>query len=138
MKTITQSFRFLHVMLRVTDLERSIAFYTKLFGLTVLRQTDYPSGHFTLAFLGFKEESDETVIELTYNWGEQSYDKGNAFGHLAFGVENISEFCQYLRKAKVNITREPGPMQFDSNELIAFIKDPDGYSIELIQSENAK
>ena len=125
----------LHVMLRVKNLKKSIDFYTQFFGLRVLSQTDYPEGQFTLAFLGFPNNSTFTSIELTYNWNESDYEKGNAFGHLAFETADIIEFCHRLKAERIEITREPGPMKYDDNETIAFIKDPDGYSIELIQSK---
>ncbi|MCP4061052.1 MAG: lactoylglutathione lyase [Pseudomonadota bacterium] len=134
MKNAKQVVQFLHVMLRVSDLEQSLAFYTGLFGLEILRQIDYPDGQFTLAFLGFEKESISTVIELTYNWNESKYDKGNAFGHLAFAVTDIHQFCHSLKQMDVKITREPGPMKFDDREIIAFIEDPDGYNIELIEA----
>ena len=123
----------MHVMLRVENLTASIAFYTEFFGLKVLRQTDYPAGGFTLAFLGAQSESVATAIELTHNWEPRKYEKGDAFGHLAFAVGDIYAFCRRLKSAKVTITREPAPMQFDQAETIAFVEDPDGYCIELIQ-----
>lgn len=134
MQNANKVIQFLHVMLRVSDLEQSLAFYTGLFGLKILRKIDYPDGQFTLAFLGFGRESTSTVIELTHNWNESEYEKGNAFGHLAFAVTDIHQFCLSLKEMDVNITREPGPMKFDDREIIAFIEDPDGYSIELIEA----
>lgn len=95
---------------------------------------DYPEGEFTLTFLGFEAESSSTVIELTHNWNEKKYDKGDAFGHLAFAVTDIHQFCYSLKEMGVKITREPGSVQFDNKEIIAFIEDPDGYSIELIEA----
>lgn len=134
MQNANKVIQFLHVMLRVSDLEQSLAFYTGLFGLKTLRKIDYPDGQFTLAFLGFGRESTSTVIELTHNWNESEYEKGNAFGHLAFAVTDIHQFCLLLKEMDINITREPGPMKFDDREIIAFIEDPDGYSIELIEA----
>lgn len=134
MRNPSQVVQFLHVMLRVSELERSLAFYTELFGLKILRKSDYPDGQFTLTFLGFEKESTSTVIELTHNWNEKKYEKGDAFGHLAFAVNDIHQFCHSLREIGVKITREPGPMKFDGREIIAFIEDPDGYSIELIET----
>ena len=125
--------RLLHVMLRVKNLDLSIDFYTRLLGMKVLRKKDYIDGRFTLAFLGYEDELKTTVIELTHNWDEHSYEKGNAFGHLAFAVNNIFAFCDTLKKHNAKFTREPAPMSFDSTETIAFIIDPDGYAIELIE-----
>ena len=125
--------RLLHVMLRVNNLEKSIEFYTHLLGMKVLRKQDYPEGHFTLTFLGYEDESNSTVIELTHNWDDHQYELGDAFGHLALAINNLHEFCQYLKKHDVIITREPAPMRYDPTEVIAFILDPDGYSIELIE-----
>lgn len=127
------SFRFLHTMLRVYDLEASIDFYTRHLGMSVLRRQDYPDGKFTLAFLGYGPESDHTVIELTHNWDpEKPYDLGTGFGHIALGVEDIYGTCDALRADGVKITREPGPMKHGST-VIAFIEDPDGYKVELIE-----
>lgn len=125
--------RFLHTMLRVTDLSRAIAFYTKMLGMTVLRQKDYPLGQFTLVFLGYGEESTNTVLELTYNWGVTAYARGTGYGHLALAVDDIYATCEMLAARAVPITRPPGPMKADANEIIAFIEDPDGYKIELIE-----
>ncbi|MDO3386880.1 lactoylglutathione lyase [Gilvimarinus sp. SDUM040013] len=125
--------RLLHVMLRVNNMDLSIDFYTRIFGMKVLRKKDYIDGRFTLAFLGYDEESKSTVVELTHNWDEQSYEKGNAFGHLAFAVKDIFTFFGNLKKDNVKFTREPSPMKFDASETIAFISDPDGYTIELIE-----
>lgn len=126
-------FQLLHTMLRVKDLDKSIAFYTEFLGMQLLRRKDYPSGEFTLAFIGYGDEKDHTVLELTYNWGkEEPYDVGNGFGHIALGVPDIYATCEELRKAGVQITREPGPMKHGTT-VIAFIKDPDGYMVELIE-----
>ena len=129
----TGKYRFLHTMIRVKDLDKSIDFYTRLLGMELTRKTDYPSGEFTLAFIGYGEESDTTVIELTHNWGqEEPYDLGNAFGHLAIGVPDIYGTCEQLEKEGVNIPRPAGPMKHGGS-VIAFIEDPDGYKIELIE-----
>ena len=125
--------RLLHTMIRVGNLERSIDFYTRLLGMTLLRQKDYPAGRFTLAFLGYGNESDTAVLELTHNWDRESYDLGNGFGHIAIGVENIYQVCDHIREAGGTITREPGPMKHGST-VIAFARDPDGYAIELIET----
>ena len=124
--------RFLHTMLRVGNLQRSIDFYTTCFGMQLLRQKDYEGGRFTLAFLGYGDEKENTVIELTHNWDTESYDLGNGFGHLAIGVPDIYSTCDTLREKGAVITREPGPMKH-GNTVIAFLKDPDGYAIELIE-----
>jgi lactoylglutathione lyase len=130
--------RLLHTMLRVTDLERSIDFYTRLLGMRLLRQERYPDGQFTLAFLGYGDESDHTVIELTHNWGGHTYELGNAYGHIALAASDIHATCAHLESAGVNVVRQPGPMTATTPdrqdaEHIAFITDPDGYRIELIQ-----
>lgn len=125
--------RLLHTMIRVRDLDRSLDFYTRLLGMTLLRKTDYPSGEFTLAFVGYGGEASNTVIELTHNWGrEEPYTLGDGFGHLAVGVPNIYGVCEQLAKEGVKIPRPPGPMKHGTT-VIAFIEDPDGYKIELIQ-----
>jgi len=123
---------FLHTMLRVTDLTRSIHFYTEMLGMKLLRTTDRPEQKYTLAFLGFASNPEQAEIELTYNYGVSSYDLGNAFGHLAFGVEDVFATCEKIRQLGGVITREPGPVKGGSS-LIAFVADPDGYKIELIQ-----
>jgi len=129
----TGKFRLLHTMIRVMDLEKSIDFYTRLLGMKVTRRKDYPSGEFTLAFIGYGDETDTTVIELTHNWGqEKPYDLGNAFGHLAIGVPDIYATCEQLAQEGVNIPRPPGPMKHGGS-VIAFIEDPGGYKIELIE-----
>lgn len=120
-------------MIRVRDLDASIAFYTGLLGMKLLRRQDYPGGEFTLAFVGYGDESDSTVVELTHNWGqEEPYDLGAGFGHLAIGVPDIHGTCEALAAAGVNIPRPPGPMKHGST-VIAFVEDPDGYKIELIE-----
>jgi lactoylglutathione lyase len=125
--------QFLHTMIRVFDLDKSIDFYTRHLGMNLLRRQDYPSGEFTLAFVGFGNEIDHTVIELTHNWGQKTpYEIGTAFGHLAVGVGDIYGTCEQLGKEGVKIPRPPGPMKHGGS-VIAFIEDPDGYKIELIQ-----
>jgi lactoylglutathione lyase len=124
--------RFLHTMIRVGDLDRSIDFYTRLLGMRLLRRTDYPEGRFTLAFVGYGEEAANTVIELTHNWDTPSYELGGGFGHLALGVPDIYKACAGLEAAGAKIVRPPGPMKHGST-VIAFVEDPDGYKIELIQ-----
>jgi lactoylglutathione lyase len=119
-------------MLRVNDLKQSLDFYTSKLGMKLLRQEDFPSGEFTLAFVGFDNEDHGTVVELTYNYGKHQYDLGTAFGHLAVGVPDIYKACDDLRKNGVKITREPGPMAHGTTK-IAFIEDPNGYKIELIE-----
>ena len=124
--------RLLHTMLRVGDLDASIRFWTEHFGMKLLRRTDYPEGRFTLAFVGYGDESEHTVLELTYNWGRSDYQLGDAFGHVAVGVEDIRAVCERLRAAGVRITREPGPMKHGKTA-IAFVEDPNGYKVELIE-----
>jgi lactoylglutathione lyase len=128
--------RFLHTMLRVGNLERSIAFYTKALGMRVLRQKDVPDGKYTLAFVGYGEESSTTVLELTYNYGTEKYDLGSAFGHLAIEVPNAAEACEKAKAAGGRITRPAGPVQFGTT-VIAFVEDPDGYKIEFIERKAA-
>ncbi len=123
--------KILHTMIRVGDLDQSICFYTKILGMRLLRQKDYPSGRFTLAFVGYGSEEEETVIELTNNWDTKSYDLGDGFGHIALGVQNINQTCKQIRENGGKIIREPGPMKHGKT-VIAFIEDPDGYKIELI------
>jgi lactoylglutathione lyase len=129
---MSDSSRYLHTMLRVGDLDRSIAFYTTHLGMNELRRNDVPDGKYTLVFLGYGDESKETVLELTYNYGIEKYEMGGAFGHLAVGLPDIYGTCEKMRAAGVKISREPGPVKFGTT-LIAFIEDPDGYKIELIQ-----
>ena len=123
--------RLLHTMLRTADLDRSIAFYTEVLGMRLLRRKDYPEGKFTLAFIGYGEESDNTVIELTYNWGVDKYELGNAYGHIAIEVDDVYAACDAIKQKGGKIIREAGPMHAGIT-IIAFVADPDGYYIELI------
>lgn len=123
--------RLLHTMLRVGDLSRSLAFYTQVLGMRLLRQQDYPEGRFTLAFVGYGEEHDSTVLELTHNWDTSSYDLGAGYGHIAIGVDDVYAACEKIRSAGGKIVREPGPMKHGST-ILAFVEDPDGYRIELL------
>jgi lactoylglutathione lyase len=124
--------RFLHTMLRVSNLERSLRFYCDVLGMRLLRQKDYPDGKFTLAFVGYGDESDHTVLELTQNWDTESYDLGDAYGHIALGVEDIYTACSEIETKGGTVTRPPGPMKHGKT-VIAFVADPDGYKVELIQ-----
>ncbi|MEK9904715.1 MAG: lactoylglutathione lyase [Rhodospirillales bacterium] len=129
-------FKYLHTMIRVKDLEKSLDFYTRLLGMQELRKKDFPTGDFTLAFVGYGDEVNNTVIELTHNWGqEEPYDLGNGFGHLALGVKDIYATCEKLANEGVSIPRPPGPMKHGGS-VIAFIEDPDGYKIELIEKKD--
>jgi lactoylglutathione lyase len=125
-------FSYLHTMIRVKNLEESVKFYTGLLGMKELRRTDVPDGKYTLVFVGYGDETSNTVLELTYNYGVEDYDQGTAFGHLALGVPDIYATCEALRKAGAKIAREPGPVKFGTT-VIAFIEDPNGYKIELIE-----
>lgn len=123
--------RLLHTMLRTGDIDRSIDFYTQVLGMRLLRRKDYPEGKFTLAFIGYGEESDNTVIELTFNWGVDKYELGNAYGHIAIEVDDVYAACEAIRQKGGKIIREAGPMNAGTT-IIAFVADPDGYYIELI------
>ncbi|WP_448187400.1 lactoylglutathione lyase [Azospirillum sp. sgz301742] len=126
-------YRLLHTMVRVFDLDKSLDFYTRLLGMNLLRKTDYEGGRFTLAFVGYGEEKDTAVIELTHNWDQtEPYVIGTGYGHMAIGVPDIYSTCEKLRAEGAKITREPGPMKHGST-VIAFVEDPDGYKIELIE-----
>lgn len=124
--------RLLHTMLRVGNLERSIEFYTQMLGMKLLRRSDNEAYQYTLAFVGYGEEKDTTVLELTYNWDRDSYQQGEAFGHIAIGVTDIYNLCEELQGKGADVYRKPGPVKGGST-LIAFVRDPDGYAIELIQ-----
>lgn len=128
--------RLLHTMLRVGDLQRSIAFYTNVLGIKLLRTSENPEYKYSLAFVGYGPETEEAVIELTYNWGVESYDMGNAYGHIALSVDNAAEACERIRQNGGNVTREAGPVKGGST-IIAFVEDPDGYKIELIEAKDA-
>jgi lactoylglutathione lyase len=127
--------RILHTMLRTGDLDRSISFYTDVMGMKLLRRKDYPAGEFTLAFLGYGEESEQTVIELTYNWGVSEYDLGNAYGHIAIEVDDVYTACERIRQRGGKIIRDAGPMNAGTT-IIAFVEDPDGYPVELIGAKH--
>jgi len=124
--------RLLHTMLRVGDLDKSLAFYTGVLGMKLLRRNEYPEGKFTLAFVGYQEEADGAVIELTHNWGVERYEIGTGYGHIALAVEDAAAACNAIRERGGKVTREAGPMKGGST-VIAFVEDPDGYKIELIQ-----
>ena len=124
--------RVLHTMLRVGDLERSLRFYTEVLGMRQLRRKDYPEGKFTLAFVGYGEESETAVLELTYNWGVDKYEIGNGYGHVAIAVDDAYKACEEVKKRGGKVTREAGPMKHGTT-VIAFVEDPDGYKIELIE-----
>jgi lactoylglutathione lyase len=128
--------RLLHTMIRVANLDESLDFYCNKLGMKLLRKHDFPGGEFTLAFVGYGGESDHTVVELTYNWGVTKYEIGTAFGHLAIAVDDIYKTCAELRERGVKVTREPGPMKHGTTP-IAFIEDPTGYKIELIEQKRA-
>jgi len=128
--------RLLHTMLRVGDLDKSIAFYTDVLGMTLLRRKDYPEGQFTLAFVGYGNEAEHSVIELTHNWGVTQYELGTAYGHIALEVEDVYRACEDIRQRGGKIVREPGPMKH-GNSLLAFVEDPDGYRIELLSPRRA-
>ncbi|MER2492002.1 lactoylglutathione lyase [Catenovulum sediminis] len=129
--------RILHTMLRVADLEKSIQFYTQVMGMSLLRQHDNEEYKYTLAFVGYGSEEDGAVIELTYNWGVDSYDAGNAYGHIAIEVNDIYQTCEQIKQAGGTISREPGPVKGGTTE-IAFVRDPDNYALELIQKKQDK
>ncbi len=126
--------RILHTMLRVTNLDESINFYSTIFGMQLLRKTDFPDGKFTLAFLGYGDESSNTVIELTHNWETDSYEMGNAYGHIAIAVDDAYKACDEISAKGGEVVRPAGPMKHGST-VIAFVKDPDGYMIELIEGK---
>ncbi|HVJ63994.1 MAG TPA: lactoylglutathione lyase [Bdellovibrionota bacterium] len=127
--------KYLHTMIRVTDLDVSIRFYAEVLGMKLLSRDEYPEGKFTLAFLGYGSSKDDPCIELTYNWGVDHYELGNAFGHVAYGVGDIYATCDKIRAAGGKVVREPGPMKHGST-VIAFVEDPNGYKIELIEKKS--
>ncbi|AJP58772.1 lactoylglutathione lyase [Pandoraea vervacti] len=129
--------RMLHTMLRVGDLQRSIDFYTRVLGMQLLRQSENPEYKYTLAFVGYGAESENTVLELTYNWGVDKYEMGTAFGHLAVEVDDAYKACDMIRAAGGKVSREAGPVK-GGTTVIAFVEDPDGYKIELIQKHSTK
>lgn len=124
--------RLLHTMLRVGNLDAALRFYCEVLGMKLLRQKDYPGGKFTLAFVGYGDEADHTVLELTYNWDTDHYDLGEGYGHIAIGVDDIYATCDRIKAQGGQVVREPGPMKHGST-VIAFVSDPDGYKVELIQ-----
>lgn len=124
--------RLLHTMLRVGNLDRSLSFYTDVLGMRLLRRKDYPDGKFTLAFVGYQDESEAAALELTHNWDTDSYDLGNGYGHIALEVEDAYEACARIKEKGGKVTREAGPMKHGQT-VIAFVEDPDGYKVELIQ-----
>ncbi len=128
--------RVLHTMIRVGDLQRSIDFYTKVLGMQLLRTSDNEEYKYSLAFVGYGDESSGAVIELTYNWGVTSYEMGTAFGHVALGVDDVAATCEAIRQVGGNVTREAGPVK-GGTTIIAFVEDPDGYKIELIENKSA-
>lgn len=125
--------RILHTMLRVRDLQRSLDFYTNILDMKLLRKKDYPEGSFTLAFVGYADEAEQAVLELTYNWGEHQYELGTGFGHIAIEVDDVYLACEKIRHKGGKIKREAGPMK-GGTTVIAFVEDPDGYSIELLET----
>ncbi len=127
--------RLLHTMLRVGNLDRSLMFYTDILGMRLLRQKDYPDGRFTLAFVGYQDEADGAVIELTHNWDTETYELGNGYGHIAIEVEDAYDACARIKAKGGLVVREAGPMKHGST-IIAFVEDPDGYKIELIQRDS--
>jgi lactoylglutathione lyase len=124
--------KYLHTMLRVKDLDESLKFYTEVLGMKLIHKQDYPSGEFTLAFVGYGDTKRDPCVELTFNWGKKDYDFGDAYGHVAYGVTDIYSTCAEIKRKGGKVTREPGPMKHGGSE-IAFIEDPNGYKIELIQ-----
>lgn len=126
--------RILHTMIRVGNLERSLQFYTEVLGMKLLRKRDYPEGRFTLAFVGYGEETEQAVLELTHNWDTESYDLGNGYGHIAIGVDDAYKTCEDIKQRGGKVVREAGPMK-GGVTVIAFVEDPDGYKVELIQQD---
>jgi lactoylglutathione lyase len=134
---VAATMRILHTMLRVGHLDRSIEFYTSVLGMRLLRRKDYPDGKFTLAFIGYQEEAEGAVLELTHNWDTTSYELGGGFGHIAIEVDDAYAACAAIKAKGGNVTREPGPMKHGTT-VIAFVQDPDGYKIELIQKKTQR
>ena len=126
--------RLMHTMLRVTDLDRALGFYCDVLGMNLIRRKDYPEGRFTLAFVGYGAESDSTVLELTHNWDTDAYEMGGAYGHIAIGVDDVYATCDRIRERGGRIVREAGPMK-GGRTVIAFVEDPDGYKVEILQDE---
>jgi lactoylglutathione lyase len=124
--------RMMHTMLRVTDLEKSLAFYCEILGMRLLRRMDYEEGRFTLAFVGYADESEQAVLELTHNWDTRKYELGDAYGHIAVGVEDVYKTCDEVRERGGSVVRDAGPMK-GGTTVIAFVEDPDGYKIEILQ-----
>ncbi len=129
--------RILHTMLRVGNLDRSLAFYTDVLGMRLLRKNDYPEGRFTLAFVGYADESEQAALELTHNWDTSEYELGSGYGHVALGVDDVYAACERIRAAGGNIVREAGPMK-GGTTVIAFVEDPDGYKIELLEDRHTR
>ncbi len=128
--------RMLHTMYRVSDLEKSLSFYTEVLGMRLLRRKDYPEGRFTLAFVGFGDETDNTVLELTHNWDTDQYDLGTGYGHIAIEVDDVYEACDQIKAKGGQVVREAGPMKnSNSGTILAFVRDPDGYMIELLSPQ---
>jgi lactoylglutathione lyase len=133
MSDLTSKFRLLHTMIRVLDMDKSIDFYTRHLGMTLLRRTDFEGGRFTLAFVGYGDEEDSTVVELTHNWDQvEPYEHGSAFGHLAIAVPDAHAVCEAMEKEGVSVPRSAGPMK-GGTRVIAFVEDPDGYKVELVE-----
>ena len=132
---MSEGFRLLHTMLRVFDLDKSIGFYTKLLGMRLLRRTDYESGRFTVAFVGYGDEASNAVLELTHNWDTPGYDLGNGYGHIALAVPDAAAACAAIKERGGKVVREAGPMKHGKT-ILAFVEDPDGYKIELIQAKS--
>lgn len=126
--------RMMHTMLRVTDLDRALGFYVDVLDMKLIRRKDYPEGRFTLAFVGYGDESASTVLELTHNWDTNAYDLGSAYGHIAIGVDDVYQTCDRIRERGGKIVRDAGPMK-GGRTVIAFVEDPDGYKVELLQDE---
>lgn len=129
---MAETFRYLHTMIRVGDLEKSVKFYTEMLGMKELRRNDVPDGKYTLVFVGYENNPEQAVVELTYNYGVDKYEIGSGFGHLAIGAPDVAALCAKIKAAGGKVTREAGPVKFGTT-IIAFVEDPDGYKIELIQ-----